>query len=176
MPTQACDPDAADVVLLDGSRARVRDARPGDEPALRAFFDAMGADTRRLRFFSPAAATSSVAHWAAVHDAHVVSLVAETDGHLIAHGEAVAADHDREAEVAFAVADEHHGHGLGTLLLRALAARMAARGIPTLRADVLADNREMLDVLRHAAPARIRVRPGYLEVRVDVRDVLGRSR
>ena len=53
-----------------------------------------------------------------------------------------------EAEVAFTVADEHHGRGLATLLLEHLAAIAPTKGINRFTAEVLPDNRTMLGVFR----------------------------
>src|SRR5262249_43946832 len=57
---------------------------------------------------------------------------------------------EREAEVAFVVADEYQHHGIGSLLLDELARAALQRGIDTFRADTLAENRAMLDVFHHA--------------------------
>jgi len=54
------------------------------------------------------------------------------------------------AEVAFAVLDEYQGHGIGTILLEHLALIARAGGITELEADVLGDNRQMLEVLTHS--------------------------
>ncbi len=54
------------------------------------------------------------------------------------------------AEVAFAVADDLQGYGLGTRMLERLAERAAARGIERFVAEVAADNRPMLQVFEGA--------------------------
>ena len=157
--------------LLDGSTATIRDARPEDEAALLWFYNGLGAEARHLRFFSAAVAIAPVAHWAAEADPGAVSLLAFEGTRLVAHAAAIP-EGPEEAEVAFAVADDRHGVGLATQLLRRLARRMTAQGISVLRADVLPANHEMLDVLRHAAPARTERDGSCLHVRVDVEDVL----
>src|SRR5690606_39013571 len=53
-----------------------------------------------------------------------------------------------KAEVAFVVADDVAGQGLGTLLLERLAAIAEQRGITTFVASVLATNHAMLDMFR----------------------------
>jgi succinyl-CoA synthetase alpha subunit/GNAT superfamily N-acetyltransferase len=55
----------------------------------------------------------------------------------------------RSAEVAFAVADEDHGRGVGTLLLEHLARMARSHGIVEFRADVLPDNTRMIAVFDH---------------------------
>jgi N-acetylglutamate synthase-like GNAT family acetyltransferase len=52
------------------------------------------------------------------------------------------------AEVAFAVADAWHGHGIATILLAHLAEAAAASGVDTFTAVVLPGNRQMLEVFR----------------------------
>ena len=58
---------------------------------------------------------------------------------------------DREsAEVALAVEDHWQGHGLGTLLLDELASSARRHGVTRFVADVLTENRDMLDVFHHS--------------------------
>jgi RimJ/RimL family protein N-acetyltransferase len=52
-----------------------------------------------------------------------------------------------EAEVAFAVVDEHQGQGIGAALMRHLAAIARGAGLRVLMAEVLPDNTPMLKVL-----------------------------
>jgi RimJ/RimL family protein N-acetyltransferase len=51
------------------------------------------------------------------------------------------------AEVAFVIEDRWQGKGLGTMLFTALLDAARDRGIHRFRADVLADNRRMLDLI-----------------------------
>ncbi len=60
------------------------------------------------------------------------------------------ADACRRAEVAFAVADDHRGRGLGTLLLEHLARIAAGAGVEELEADVLIDNDRMMEVFANS--------------------------
>src|SRR3954454_20837210 len=39
-----------DVILRDGSALRLRSPRPGDEPAIKAFFDGLAPESRYMRF------------------------------------------------------------------------------------------------------------------------------
>ena len=55
-----------------------------------------------------------------------------------------------EAEVAFVVADDHQGRGIGSVLLEHLAAAARERGMKRFVAVVLAENAAMMRVFRHA--------------------------
>jgi acetyl coenzyme A synthetase (ADP forming)-like protein len=59
----------------------------------------------------------------------------------------------RRAELAIAVADEHQGRGIGTLLLEHLAHVARSAGIEELEAGVLADNAKMMDVFARSGLA-----------------------
>ncbi len=52
------------------------------------------------------------------------------------------------AEVAFVVADQHQGHGLGTYLLERIIDIARQQGFGELEAVVLADNFSMMDLFR----------------------------
>jgi acyl-CoA synthetase (NDP forming) len=74
--------------------------------------------------------------------------------------------HDpRRAEVAFAVADELHGRGVGSRLLERLAAHASAVGIEEFVAEVLPQNRAMLRVFDEAGFETARtLQDGVIEV------------
>ena len=59
------------------------------------------------------------------------------------------------AEVAVEVADRVHGEGLGTILVGRLAEIAERRGITRFVAEVLSENKEMLDVFREGFGARV---------------------
>lgn len=140
---------AADVLLSDGALAIVRSLRPDDGPALHDLHDRVSQDTLWFRFFSVArgAAHRYVDH--VVTSPDTLALVAEIDGRVegLATAEPI---RPGVYEVAFLVADEHRGRGLGTLLLEHLAAEARDRGIRHFEARVLQSNRRMLDVFTDA--------------------------
>ena len=78
------------------------------------------------------------------------SLIGELDGRLVAHAAFMRLRETGAAEVAFTVADEHQGRGIGPRLLERLAERAAEVGIERFVAEVLADNRPMLKVFEEA--------------------------
>ena len=55
-----------------------------------------------------------------------------------------------QAEIAVEVADSHHRHGVGALLVKALAPLAAHDGITHFTATVLAENRAVLGLIRHS--------------------------
>jgi L-amino acid N-acyltransferase YncA len=158
---------AGDAVRLrDGSRVTLRPATPGDEGALREFLAGMCPEARRLRFFSGAANIDIAAHWAAARGSARYGLIAadgET-GAIVGHATYVQLEVPRgepaRAEVAVEVADRLHGCGLGTILIERLSRVAERRGIVTLTAEVLPENRAMLDVFRDGFDARLTFREG----------------
>ena len=141
----------ADVVLKDGATAHLRPITPGDAEALQAFHVAQSPESIYLRFFAPMPRLSDrdLARFTTVdHDDRVafVILVGDT---IIGVGRYDRVD-EREAEVAFNIADAHQGRGLGSVLLEHLAAAARERGIGRFTAEVLPRNRKMVSVFRDA--------------------------
>lgn len=161
------DPPEVELVRLrDGSRVTVRPATAADEPALRAFLTGLCLEARRLRFFSGAVDIGSAAHLAATTDARHYGLVAhDEEGVLVGHATYVKLDETR-AEVAVEVADHLHGRSLGTILIERLAIVAEQRGITHFVAEVLCENRAMLDVFREGFDGRV-VRQEGPEERVE---------
>src|SRR4029078_2227182 len=76
---------------------------------------------------------------------------------------------ETSAEVAFAVADEHQGRGIGTRLLEQLATRAAGAGIERFVAEGLPENAPMLQVFRDAGFEVAReLEGGEIEVRFPI--------
>lgn len=69
------------------------------------------------------------------------------------------------AEAAFSVVDQFQGRGLGTVLLRHLAAIARDAGLHEFVAEVLPDNTPMLEVFEHSGlPMASRREPGVVHV------------
>jgi acetyl coenzyme A synthetase (ADP forming)-like protein len=142
----------SDVVLLDGGTAHVRPIRPDDGSALVAFHERLSQDTVYSRFFSakPRLSAAEVEHFTHVdHDARV-ALVAELGDRIVGVARYDRMARERDAEVAFVVADEHQGRGIATVLLEHLASAGRERGITRFVAQTLPGNRQMLEVFRAA--------------------------
>ena len=155
------DGEQAELVqLLDGSTVTVRRLQAGDEAALRVFLRGLCAEARRLRFFG-GVDTDNAAHSAADMSSGRYGLVAEDEtGAIVGHALFIVLDDATRAEVAVEVADDLHGCGLGTLLIERLAMIAEQRGITHFVAEVLCENRAMLDVFREGFDARVVHREG----------------
>ena len=135
----------ADVLLADGTLAVVRALRPEDAAALHDLHERVSDEAIRLRFFAPSrqAAHGYVDHL--LRGEGTLALVAEVRGEVVGLGTAEPLG-ETACEVAFLVADETRGQGVGTLLLEHLAGLARDRGFVRLEADVLSDNYAMLRV------------------------------
>lgn len=143
--------------LRDGSTVAIRPSTTADEHALRAFLERLCLQARRLRFFTGAADLDRAAHEGASGGDRVGLLALDKNGTLVGHALYVLLEpaSAARAEVAVEVADELHGRGLGTILIERLAETAEQRGIEQLTAEVLPDNREMLEVFRDGFGARV---------------------
>ena len=159
-----------DVVLADGGTVHLRPRRDGDRDAIVEFYERMSEHSRYLRFSS---ATSSeragaLESHATVDLEHHFAVVAELGDRIVA----VASYYtftEGVAEVAFSVADDQQGRGLGTILLEYLAAAAREQGIRRFVAWVLAGNQPMLHVFRSAGFATQRSSDGEtVEIGFDI--------
>jgi GNAT superfamily N-acetyltransferase len=99
---------------------------------------------------------------------HVV-LLASIDDELIGIGEFVVTDTPEQAEVAFAVADDHHREGVATLLLERLALAGRRCGLQRLVAKTLPGNHDMLLVFSTVGLAQqAHFADGIVEVTLDL--------
>jgi acetyl coenzyme A synthetase (ADP forming)-like protein len=146
---------ATDEILRDGGSIHVRAIRPDDKEALVDHFRRLSRRSVYFRFFSSkreltAADLRNFSEIDFTRDAGLVATLREGDReHIIGVGLSFCrADRGapHRAEVGFAVADEHQGRGIGTLLLEHLARIARAQGITELEADVLGENNQMIEV------------------------------
>ena len=137
-----------DVELRDGSTVRVRPVMAADAEALTTFLRELSPDSRRYRFFGTVdleSAAQAMASGGGPDDHGLVALTGVPE-HVIGHAQYLRGPSAAVAEVAFAVADAFQGRGLGTLLLAHLAEHAHAAGVELLDAQVMADNRRMIDM------------------------------
>ena len=156
-----------DVVLRDGSTVHIRVMRPSDEAGLCALLTSLSEESRWLRFYclQNSAGLAAEAHREANLD-HTFGLVACSgdEKRVVGHAFYAAIDEQR-AEVAFTIANDFQGRGLGTILLCQLAEVAAANGIKVFEADVVAANHAMLHVFRASGfPIEVSANAGQLQV------------
>jgi acetyl coenzyme A synthetase (ADP forming)-like protein len=141
-----------DVVVRDGSTVCVRQAEERDIPVLLRFLQSLSPQSLYYRFHGlPALTEPDVRGVIGADRGPATTLVAESGGRIVAFaGFYPRQDAPHRAEVAFAVADEVQGHGIGTRLLEQLAKIARDAGITTFDAYVLTANRQMLEVFRRS--------------------------
>jgi acyl-CoA synthetase (NDP forming)/GNAT superfamily N-acetyltransferase len=168
-----------DVLAADGGVVRVRPIVPADADALAAFHTGLSDRTRYLRYFGPYPQISPKDMYRTTHVDYRdrVGLVAVLGTAIIgvARYELLARPGPRAAEVAFVVADEHQGRGLGSVLLEHLAGAAAENEVIAFVAEVLAENEAMITVFREAGYQLQRSRDGsevHLEFAIDPTEAL----
>ena len=162
----------ADVVLTDGGTAHLRPITAEDAERLRAFHGRLSKETVYNRFFAyrPTLSDADVARFTQVDHQDRVALVATLQDAIIGVVRYDRLPGTSDAEVAFVVADEHQGRGLGASLLEHLAAAARERGVDRFVADVLPTNRPMLAVFRSAGYVVSRdLSDGYVSLDFPIR-------
>ena len=137
--------DAENISLKDGTALHLRPIRAEDEAGLLALYDRLSAESLHFRFFAvPEKDAGKAAYLSHVDYDRRYAIVAERAGALVgvARWERLA-ERPGHAEVAFTVADDFQGRGLGGILFRRLAALARARGITVFEAEVLENNERM---------------------------------
>ena len=138
----------ADVVVADGAVLHLRPIRPDDADALVTFHGGLSARTRYFRYFSayPTIPPRDLVRFSNVDHDRRVAFGAWQGDRLVAVGRYEGETGSTSAEVAFVVADDQQGRGIGSILLEHLAAAGRERGMTRFTALVLAENRAMLRV------------------------------
>jgi acyl-CoA synthetase (NDP forming)/RimJ/RimL family protein N-acetyltransferase len=138
------------VLLATGRAIHIRASNSADVAAIRDFYARLGDRSTYYRFFGvrPIIPDDELLR-ATEQDIHrQVTLLAEAEGETIGVGEYHGLPGGEEAEVAFAVADAHHGEGVATVLLEDLSLIARAAGYRRLVAEVLSGNSAMANVFR----------------------------
>ena len=139
----------ADVLLRDGRTAHLRPILPEDAEGLVEFYSHVSQESKYFRFFAPMP-TLSERDVAAVHQRRLPRPGRVRDDRrrqIIAVGRYDVIEKG-QAEVAFLVQDAHQGRGIAQLLLEHLAQAGRERGVDRFVAEVLPDNRRMIQVFR----------------------------
>jgi len=143
----------ADVLLSDGTTVHLRPIAPSDADAVVVMHSKFSERTRYLRYFSPypRIPPRDLARFVNVDHHDREALVVSTGEDLIAVGRYERlGENAPEAEVAFVVADEYQGRGIGSMLLEHLAAAAREVGMERFVAEVLPANSAMLNVFADA--------------------------
>jgi acetate---CoA ligase (ADP-forming) len=156
-----------DVVLRDGSTARIRPATSDDRSAIEWLLQELSSGDQRLRFGE----TLSVERLrqevtAMTQDRFTLLATVGEPEHVIAEGGFAPADGDR-AMVTITVPEAYRGRGLGTQLLGALARAARERGVNEFHASADPDNHGMLNVVGESGfPVDVEIEPGKIHVRI----------
>lgn len=142
------------ISLNDGASVTLRPIRPEDESGLTALYSRLSRETAYQRFFTVMGRPPpSWAHILAnVDHARRMAIVAVGPGNeLVGVARYDLDEAADEAEVAIVVQDEWQGKGLGTAMVVELLRYAQAHGIRRFRADVLSENRRMLEIIERLA-------------------------
>jgi acyl-CoA synthetase (NDP forming)/GNAT superfamily N-acetyltransferase len=159
-------------LLADGTTMTIRPAGPGDYQAVKRLHEAMSPDNLYLRFFSASKASAEYEARRVTRQAggpDLVALLGLLGDELAGVASYEVTSEPTAAEVALAVADTMHGRGIATLLLEHLVSLARAHGIKTLVAEVLPENRAVLEVFADAGlGGRRRHGTGVVELTMPV--------
>jgi acetate---CoA ligase (ADP-forming) len=162
-------PLVRDVLLRGGSTLRLEAPTPADFDDIKMFYDGLSPESRYLRFHGFGRTDTAARADAEATGVDRLALIGRHDRRVVA---AAAYDGLREpgvAEVAFAVADDDQGRGIGMRMLEQLAEIAAERGIHRFDAEVMATNGPMLGVFQHAGfVVRRRGSSGEVTVSLDI--------
>jgi RimJ/RimL family protein N-acetyltransferase len=159
--------------IRDGAVVDVRPIEPGDKELLRDGFDRLSERSRYERFLSPIdhLGPGMLRYFTEVdhHDHEALVAIDPEHGHMVGVARYVREDDPHVAEAAITVADEWQGRGVGTLLLRCIAERAREENVKRFSAYVLAQNDDMLDLLRRLGPMTVRGRHhGAIEIEAEL--------
>jgi RimJ/RimL family protein N-acetyltransferase len=137
--------------LRDGREVEIRALRPDDKDDMLAAVGRTGMQSLQRRFFAVKRGFSEkeIAYFMNIDFSNHVALVAlaDEDGRpvIIGGGRYIVVEPGR-AEIAFVVIDAYQGQGLGTLLMRHLAAIARGAALKQMIAEVLPENTAMRKV------------------------------
>ena len=168
---------AADVLGSDGRAVRVRPILPNDTDKIARFHSSLSERTRYLRYFGSHDVLSERELQSMTNvDYHDrMAFVAELGAEIIGMAIYERLPDSTFAEVAFTISDHHQGRGLGSIFLEHLAGAAAERGIDHFEAEVLSENRSMIQVFRRAGYEISRSFDGstlHLEFAIDPTEAL----
>ena len=152
-PRFASVADRVAVTISDGGQFWVRPLAPTDRLQLAEALARQSQESLYHRFFTPGGPSSQTIDYLVNinYVDHFAWGVSNDGGRVVAEARYIRRrDEPGVADIALYVFDSFQGHGLGTLLLGALAMAAPNAGIGRFIADVLYENRAMLAVLSKA--------------------------
>ncbi len=145
-----------DATMLDGTAIRIRAIRPDDQERLHEHFRGLSEKSVYFRFMgirrdlSPQDLKRLTELDFKSHVGLAATLTENGRERFIGVGRYICGAAPHRAEVAFAILDGFQGRGIGTLLLEHLGLIADANGVTEFEADVLGENRQMLEVFAHS--------------------------
>lgn len=142
------------VQLKDGTLIQLRPIHPTDGDQAAQFKASLSTESIYARFhgYIPPINEQTIRRLTVIDYQHEMAIVAEVmDGihkKVIAVAR-IAAENDQKAEMAIIIADQWQGKGLGSILSNYLIKIGRDMGFEELYATVLAQNTQMLEILRH---------------------------
>jgi GNAT superfamily N-acetyltransferase len=165
--------DVVSSTLRDGATVSLRRLGPADIDAVTELHDTLSAHELYLRFFTthPGFLRALADQLTDCHGENY-ALGAFESGKLVGVANYAMCGKPSTADVAAVVAHGDHSRGVGTVLLRRLAAIARDNGVRHLVGDVLSTNSLMFDVLRDAGlhPRRRDYDCGVVHFDVDLDD------
>jgi RimJ/RimL family protein N-acetyltransferase len=163
--------------LRDGTPITVRPVTPDDREELRRGFLELSPESRYFRFLNSGTVASEemLTYLTSVDQRDHVAIGAtmESPDLKTERGIGIARFVRLEgapetAEAAITVVDDMHRRGVGTVLLRELVRAAEVHGIRTVRAEVLADNDTMRNILERAGAKKVLAECGVGTIAYDV--------
>lgn len=143
-----------DILLKDGSSMLLRPIRADDAERWLAFISRLSPRTKYLHFrhMKPETEPADAVRFCTVDYENTFALVAEVlrepYKEIVAVGRYYRLPNRRSAEVSFVVEDDYQDKGIGTSLIEHLAEAARDKRIAVFEADVLAENKMMMDVFK----------------------------
>jgi len=171
-----------DATMLDGIAIRIRAIRPDDQERLHEHFKGLSERSVYFRFMgirrdlSPQDLKHLTELDFKTHVGLAATLTENGRERFIGVGRYICGADPTRAEVAFAILDGFQGRGIGTLLLEHLSLIADANGVTEFEADVLGENRQMLEVFAHSGfESRRTLDSGIVHLRSSTSKVLKKS-
>ena len=168
-----------DATMLDGAAVRIRAIRPDDQERLHEHFRGLSEQSVYFRFMglkrdlSPADLASLTELDFDNHVGLAATVTENERERFVGVGRYIRGANPSRAEVAFAVLDEFHHRGIATILLEHLSLIADANGVTEFEADVLGENRQMLEVFAHNGfEAHNSIETGVVHLHASTRNLL----